>query len=652
MAAADKRASVAQASLSSLSFKIAHGIEHLSPDNPPPNKEKEASASGASKKDQRSENATRKAPASQRRGPDWIPWKDYKNYRGAESVLLVTVCIDHGGPDGDGVRSILCAAADGLAKYDIEQPADMKAKVEARLRTHGVTSEDRVRVTFRDKAGDRLDLFHDDTIEILEEKLPPPERFPLTMQVLARPGAVQVRFFELVRDPPATKFQRETFMRCQSDGHIHCVPREVRLFELSQASSKLRRNLTLHPPSGGARPCRIPGRPAAKGCGACTAVVYAGPCPDTEVLTVGDIELPTSTGDPRADRLQRYTVQRRGTAPPRDSQGAVMVYGGYENGRIAGWSAVSGNLLADLGGHTAPVSTLRCCTGSAIGANLISSSHDGTVRVWRTLPESNISLPGAVKAQSEESECCLFVLEFGSMNPVPDFALLTSNEYLVACCWDGRLRVVDLRRRACANIIEVRSRCELHAVCLYEAKQETCYVYVGTEDCFISHWVFSTAQGAHASTCYELLSWKAHGASVTILNYVDSPEADRRRLFSASEDRSIRMWAPASGTLLGEFPGHVGGISTMCFATHEQLLWTGSRDHSMRSWRLDEAEMRLREQREMAKMDKESMDYEKAVRIAKAQKNRSNKKQANAKTGSKSPRAASKRRPRSARSNT
>lgn len=349
----------------------------------------------------------------------------------------------------------------------------------------------------------------------------------------------------------------------------------VRLWQLAREGSQpvSRQKLALTPPASA----------GPKGWGACTALAYDGLMP------------------PEAAWAASIGQEPRG--------GPSTIFAGYESGQVASWDAATGGLVAELLGHEGAVTTLRSCgrpaflTGEVLSAgdeaaNLISAAYDGTVRVW--------NVQGADAA-------CLFILEFGKRNPVADLALLPRNR-LVACSWDGRLRSLDLTRRSCTNIAEASSTRLLALCCAYceQAPDDDPLVFVGHDECGIACWLFPAVVLGHGS-CREIAAWKAHDASVTALRFLQTSTFER--LISGGEDRLIKLWT-LSGQLLEEFYGHTGGILSMVVATKDRMLWTGSRDHSVRSWNLLEAEARCRERAAMTHADAESLEDEKTERAA------------------------------------
>jgi len=451
--------------------------------------------------------------------------------------------------------------------------------------------------------------------------------------------------------------------------------------------------------------------------------------------------------------LTAFAYQGRLADSPDGGENLPIIYGAYESGRIAAWSTLSGQLLTDLEGHAAPVTSMQCCNGAdgSEGSRpcLISASLDGSIRVWRSVEAAAFaSSPGelgltadtkeqpsakierisnmvelafeplkenrlkgvegqnalalvttfareldcdegmiraletaltksftlrggsdvnvllemddkikeeleelhalAKEAKKEESTVdpddigarCLFILDFGVRNPVSDFIMLSST-LLVAGSWDGRLRSLNLKSRTCSNIVEVKSEIKVTCLCAPTGQHSgsTENIYVGMEDGSIACWNFACSSGASS---YEVLEWKAHAAETTRLEFTNySGKVAKNWLVSASEDRTICIWAPEDGRLLKEFYGHTGGVLMLCYTPQERLLWSGSRDHSIRSWCLEEAETQLREQDAMENADVESRKAEIMFAKSKLAKPKKKAGKAGATSASPSPRSKS-----------
>lgn len=349
----------------------------------------------------------------------------------------------------------------------------------------------------------------------------------------------------------------------------------VRLFDLNDRGQQpcVRERMKLQPPdAGGGGPTGMPPKPF------CTAFEF---CEHSDARTAAQLDELNAIAE----------VDLEGPAP--SSAGAILV--GYQTGRIIGWDVPEGRLVANLVGHGGPVTALRCRRGLGISSwrgdlYALSASHDSTVRVW------------GLEVQQQEHRLgsggrCLFTLDFGPRNPVADFVLLPRN-MMMAACWNGTLSLINLKQPSCevstqASAVGLRTLCiadsELHG--LGEDQQ----VFAGTEDGWVSAWHLQ-AYGRMV----EVSSWKAHKGQITAVR------TSRSWLLTASEDRSLRIWEAESGLLLQDFRGHAGGLLALSVSHRNRLVWSGSRDWTIRSWDLAEVERRVWEGEQMARCDAQS----------------------------------------------
>ncbi|CAE7389018.1 NLE1 [Symbiodinium natans] len=294
-----------------------------------------------------------------------------------------------------------------------------------------------------------------------------------------------------------------------------------------------------------------------------------------------------------------------------------FLYAGLVDGCIGIWSA-NGTPLAELSGHTAPVTLTRCLStfgredepqaelfNAQDAQDLASASMDGTIRIWHT--GVGFGMDGEGKGY------CICVLELGIRNPVADMTLLSPAEAAVAT-WDGQIRVIDLRDRVCCKAVQV-TKSQVRSLCKWRQKGDSDWqFFIGTDDGVISCWAPSGATppglsgtmslGGVSGMMHQRLSWQAHTSHVVGLCTCQD------WLLSLCDDKLVRVWDASSGRILADFWGHAAGPVSACLAWNEKLLWTGSRDATLRSWDVEELRRQVLEGSAMEACDAESFHYE------------------------------------------
>ena len=285
------------------------------------------------------------------------------------------------------------------------------------------------------------------------------------------------------------------------------------------------------------------------------------------------------SGHPSLDRMFHLTLGDLGPISSITSDCVdgppSMLYSGHTKGHVSRWS-VRGRLLTQLSGHQAAVTVTRYL-GS--GPDLATASMDGTIRAWHL-------------AASE----CVLVLELGLRNPVADLVLLSPLELVVAT-WDGQLRFLSWQleaAQACCNKALQATMVQVRAICAWRPDDSEFEVFAGTDEGEISCW----SSGGVA----QRLSWQGHWSQICSLSIC------KAWLISLAEDKLVRLWDAKTGKLLADYWGHGGGV--LCSSVLWPMLWTGSRDHTVRSWDLEEVEVQLRELASMRICDAESLHYE------------------------------------------
>ena len=89
-------------------------------------------------------------------------------------------------------------------------------------------------------------------------------------------------------------------------------------------------------------------------------------------------------------------------------------------------------------------------------------------------------------------------------------------------------------------------------------------------------------------------------------------------MYSGGDDRSIIIWNIESTKMLEQLTGHENGVTSIGFAAGD--LYTGSFDHHVICWDLNDLEDRISEKEDMRQADIESRRYEVYWRLMDAKK--------------------------------
>jgi WD40 repeat protein len=96
------------------------------------------------------------------------------------------------------------------------------------------------------------------------------------------------------------------------------------------------------------------------------------------------------------------------------------------------------------------------------------------------------------------------------------------------------------------------------------------------------------------------------------------------KLFSGGDDKTIKIWNIETTKMLEELNGHENGVTCLAFANQE--LFSGSFDHYIICWDMQEIESRIFERELMRQEDIRSRKLEVFWRIIDAKKGKKKKK--------------------------
>jgi WD40 repeat protein len=74
------------------------------------------------------------------------------------------------------------------------------------------------------------------------------------------------------------------------------------------------------------------------------------------------------------------------------------------------------------------------------------------------------------------------------------------------------------------------------------------------------------------------------GHNGDIYSVAFSPDTDGRWVASAGEDSAVNVWDSHTGKLIRSFRGHKGLVTSVAFSGDGRRLISGSRDHTVKVW--------------------------------------------------------------------
>lgn len=264
------------------------------------------------------------------------------------------------------------------------------------------------------------------------------------------------------------------------------------------------------------------------------------------------------------------------------------------------WEAETGEMLAELKGHTDKVLSL---TGSDGGKWLASCSTDLTVRVWdmdqgttEVVLVGHKDVPTSV-AFSSDGMCLVSAAHDGEVRvwhvatgrgvhviPCPELqpavrASFSPTDLHVACSFStGVVKVWDAQTGAEAGAIGRASYPSSNGLRLGGPVPHFLFALDGSK-IFTTH---GTVVHSWSLTSWgHIAQWKGHSDSITSITM----SLDGSCLASTARDGTIGLWDPNGGHHVATLQGHRGVVQSAAFAHDGSALTSSSSDSTLRVWR-------------------------------------------------------------------
>lgn len=205
-----------------------------------------------------------------------------------------------------------------------------------------------------------------------------------------------------------------------------------------------------------------------------------------------------------------------------------------------------------LCGHSGPVYGLNFNSDKSF---LISSSEDGTIRLWSLHTFTNL------------------VVYKGHLYPVWDVQFSPQGYYFASCSYDRTVRLWSTENAQPLRIFAGH----LSDVNVVDFHPNGNYIATGSSDRTVRIWDLSTGNSVRLFT--------GHKAGVQTVKF--SP--DGRYLVSAGLDKRILLWDVAESAPVADFNGHTACINTLCFSREGHVLASGGLDNCIKLWDIKRA---------------------------------------------------------------